>query len=142
MEDMLTLYEEPYDPLRPIICFDERPCQLIGDVLAPIPMKPGRSTRPDDDDKRHGTCCVFLAFDPGRHWRFVQVRARRTAVDYALFMKQLVEPYDALISRIRLVQDNLTTPTPGSLDSAFPPQEAFAFAQKFELHEPPSRAVG
>jgi hypothetical protein len=137
MEDILTLYEEPYDPLCPVICFDERPCQLLGDVLAPIPMKPGRSKHQDYEYKRHGTCCVLLAFDPGRRWRFVQVRARRTAVDYALFMKQLVEKYDPLITRIRLVQDNLNTHTPGSFYSAFPPQEAFEFAQKFELHYTP-----
>jgi hypothetical protein len=134
MEDILTLDEEPYAPRCPVICFDERPCQLIDDVLAPIPMKPGRSKRQDDEYTRHGTCCVLLAFDPGRHWRFVQVRARRTAVDYALFMKQLVEQYDPLITRIRLVQDNVNTQTPGSLYAAFPPQEAFEFAQTFELH--------
>jgi DDE superfamily endonuclease len=137
MEDILTLYEEPYDPLCPVICFDERPCQLIGDILAPIPMKPGRSKRQDYEYKRHGTCCVLLAFDPWRSWRFVQVRARRTAVDYALFMKQLVKKYDPIINRIRLVQDNLNTHTPGSFYSAFPPQEAFEFAQKFELHDTP-----
>lgn len=137
MEDILTLYEKPYDPLYPVICFDERPCQLIGDVLAPIPMKPGRSKRQDYEYKRHGPCCVLLAFDPGRRWRFAQVRARRTAVDYALFMKQLVEKYDPIINRIRLVQDNLNTHTPGSFYTAFPPQEAFEFAQKFELHYTP-----
>ena len=137
MEEILTLYEEPYDPLYPVVCFDERPCQLIDDILVPIPMKPGRSKRQDYEYKRHGTCCVLLAFDPGRHWRFVQVRARRTALDYALFMKQLVAPYDPRITRIRLVQDNLNTHTQGSFYSAFPPQEAFEFAQKFELHYTP-----
>ena len=137
MEDLLTLDEEPDDPLRPVVCFDERPCQLIGDVLVPIPMKPGRSKRQNYEYERHGTCCALLAFEPLRSRRFVQVRERRTAVDYALFMQELVEKYDPVIDRIRLVQDNLNTHTPGSFYSAFPPQEAFEFAQKFEIHYTP-----
>jgi hypothetical protein len=81
MEDILSLYEEPYDRSRPVICFDERPCQVLGDVLAPMPMKPGRSKRQDDEYERHGTCCVLLAFEPLQSWRYVQVRERRTAID-------------------------------------------------------------
>ena len=64
MEDILSLYEEPYDRLRPVMCFDERPCQLIGDTLAPMPMKSGRSKRQDYEYERHGTCWVLLAFEP------------------------------------------------------------------------------
>jgi hypothetical protein len=80
MEDRLTLDDAPYDPLYPVICFDERPWQLRGDGRAPIPMKPGRSKRLDDEDKRHGTCGVWLAFAPWSSWRVVPVRARRPAV--------------------------------------------------------------
>ena len=81
MEDMLSLDEEPDHRSWPVIGFDERPCQLIGDVLAPLPMKPGRSKRQDDESVRNGTWCVLLAVEPFRGWRSIQVRERRTAID-------------------------------------------------------------
>ena len=137
MEDILTLYEQPYDPLRPLVCFDERPCQLIGEVLTPLPMKPGRIKRQDDEYERQGGWCLVIAFEPLRSWRFIQVRKRRTALDYAFFMKELVERHDPGIERIRLVQANLNTHTPGSFYHALVPQEAFELAQKFELHYTP-----
>jgi hypothetical protein len=137
MEDILTLYEQPYDPRQPVVCFDERPCQLIDEVLVPIPMKPGRTKRQDDEYVRQGTCCVLLAFEPLGNWRFVQVRRRRTAVDYASFMQELIATRYQGIDRIRLVQDNLNTHTPGSFYQALPPQDAFELAQKFELHYTP-----
>jgi DDE superfamily endonuclease len=140
MADILSLYEEPYERSRPVICFDERPCQLIGTVLAPMPMKPGRSKRQDYEDERHGTCCVLLAFEPLRSWRSVQVRERRTAIDYAPFMKNLVETYDSSVNVIRLVQDNLNTHTPGSFYYAFTPSAGFALAQKVEGHYTPLKA--
>jgi len=65
-EDILDLYEQPYDPLHPVVCFDDRPCQLLGDVLAPIPMQPGKPKREDYAYKRQGTCCVLIAFEPLR----------------------------------------------------------------------------
>lgn len=139
MEDVLDLYAQPYDPLRPVVCFDERPCQLLGDVLVPIPMKPGRAKRQDYEYERKGTCCIFLAFEPLRGWRFFQVRQQRTAVDYAAFMQELVDTYYPVVDRIRLVQDNLNTHTPGSFYQALSPQAAFAWAQTFELHYTPSK---
>jgi DDE superfamily endonuclease len=140
MEDILSLYEEPYDRLWPVICFDERPCQLIGDVLAPMPMQPRRSKRQDYEYERHGTCCVLLAVEPLQGWRYIQVRERRTAIDYASFMKELVETYYPSVEVIRLVQDNLNTHTPGSFYYAFTPSEGFALAQKFEWHYTPLKA--
>jgi DDE superfamily endonuclease len=134
MEDVLDLYEQPYDPLCPVVCFDERPCQLLGDVLAPMPLKPGKPKREDYEYERHGTCCVLIAFEPLRSWRVLHVRKRRTAVDYALFMKELVGIHYPNIASIRLVQDNLNTHTSGSFYYALPPQEAFELAQKFESH--------
>jgi hypothetical protein len=122
-----------------MVCFDERPCQLVGHVLAPLPMKPGRAYRQDDEYKRNGTCCIFMAFEPRKSWRLVQVRKRRTALDYALFMKELVERHYPAADSIRLVPDNLHTHTPGSFYEAFPPAEAFALAQKFELHYTPRK---
>jgi DDE superfamily endonuclease len=113
MEDSLTLYEQPYEPRQPVVCVDERPCPLLDEVLVPIPMKPGRPTRQDDDYVRQGTCCVLMAFEPLGSWRFVQVSMRRTAIDDASFMQELIETRDRGIDRIRLVQDNLNTHTPG-----------------------------
>ena len=130
MEDVLSLYEEPYDPMRPVVCFDERPCQLLGDVIAPMPMKPGRSKRQHYEYNRNGTCCVLIAFEPLQGWRFVQVRERRTAVDYAAFMEELVETYYPSVHYIRLVQDTLNTHTPGSFYEVVSPEAAFEFAQR------------
>lgn len=139
MEDVLSQYALPYDPLRPLICFDERPCQLLGDVLVPLPMKPGRPLRYDYEYERHGTCCVLLAFDPHRGFRYLEVRPRRTALDYAQFMQTLVQRYYPTAAGIRLVQDNLNTHTPGSFYQVLPPEQAFDFAQKFELHYTPKK---
>jgi hypothetical protein len=137
MEDVISLYEEPYDPMRPVVCFDERPCQLLGDVIAPMPMKPGRSKRQNYEYNRNGTCCVLIAFEPLQGWRFVQVRERRTAVDYAAFMEELVATYYPHVHYIRLVQDNLNTHTPGSFYEVVAPEAAFELAQRFELHYTP-----
>ena len=114
MEAILDLYEPPDDPRHPVVCFDERPCQLMSDVLAPIPMQPGKLQREDYEYERHGTCGVLIAFEPVRRWRVLHVRKRRTAVDYALFMKELVGIHHPNITSIRLVQDNLNTQTSGS----------------------------
>lgn len=139
MEDVLDQYAKPYDPLSPLICFDERPCQLLGDTLVPLPMKPGKSKRYDDEYERHGTCCVLLAFEPHTGFRYVQIRSRRTAVDYAQFMQDLVRGCYPNVERIRLVQDNLNTHTPGSFYQVLPPDEAFEFAQQFEMHYTPKK---
>jgi hypothetical protein len=137
MEDVLDLYAQPYDPLCPVVCFDERPCQLLGDVLAPIPLKPGKPKREDYEYERHGTGCVLIAFEPLRSGRVLHVKKRRTAVDYALFMKELGGIHYPNIASIRLVQDNFNTHTSGSFYYALPPQEAFELAQQFEPHYTP-----
>lgn len=137
MEDVLDLYEQPYNALRPVLCFDERPCQLVGEVLAPIPMKPGRVKRPDYAYERKGPCCILLACEPLRGWRFVQIRAQRTARDYAACMQELVNTYYPGVERIHLVQDNLHTQTPGAFYHALAPHAAFEWAQKFTLHSTP-----
>ncbi len=72
MEDILDLYEQPYDPLHPVICMDERPCQLIDDVIVPIPMKPGKPRKRDHEYRRNGTCCILIAFEPKTGKRFIQ----------------------------------------------------------------------
>jgi transposase len=139
MEDILDLYQRPYDPKRPVICLDERPCQLIDDVLVPLPMQAGKPKREDYHYKRNGVCTVFIAFEPLTGRRFVQVRKRRTKKDYAAFMKYVAGHYSQA-EQIVVIQDNLNTHNPGSFYAAFKPQEAFALAQRFEMHYTPPKA--
>jgi hypothetical protein len=138
MEDVLDLYEQPYDPKFPVICFDERPCQLIGDAIIPIPMKPGSSKKEHYEYIRNGTCCIFLAFEPRAGKRIVCVKERRTKVDYADFMKMLAHHYPEA-ETILLVQDNLNTHTAGSFYEALSPDEAFELAKRFEFHYTPKK---
>jgi DDE superfamily endonuclease len=137
MENVLYQYALPDDPLRPLICFDERPCFLIGDVGAILPMSPGKVKRYHYEYEKHGSCCVFLAFEPHTGFRYVEVRARRTAVDDAQFMQHLIEKHYSHVEYIRLVQDNLNTHTPGSFFEVLPATEAFELSQRFELHYTP-----
>jgi len=136
MEDILDLYEQPYDPKHPVICYDERPCQLIDDVIVPIPMKPGKPRKRDHEYQRNGTCSILIAFEPLTGKRFIRVSEHHTKADYAYFMKELALQYlDA--ETMKVVQDNLNTHTAGSFYSVFSPQEAFEMAKKFEYHFTP-----
>jgi DDE superfamily endonuclease len=139
METVLDIYERQYDPSRPVVCFDERPCQLLGDVLMPIPMKPGRVERQDYHYKRNGTCVVLMAVEPLAGHRVVTVTERKTKNDYAEFMKTLASSYPEA-DRIVLVQDNLNTHNPSSFYEAYPAAEAFALAQRFEMVYTPKKA--
>lgn len=139
MEQVLDIYERPYDPRRPVVCFDERPCQLLGDVLMPIPMKPGRVEREDYHYKRNGTCVVLTAVEPLAGRRIVKVTQQKTKKDYAQFMQALSVSYPEA-ERIVLVQDNLNTHNPSSFYEAFPAAEAFALAQRFEMVYTPKKA--
>jgi len=139
MEQVLDTYEQPYDPRRPVVCFDERPCQLIGDVLMPIPMKPGRVERQDYHYKRHGTCAALMAVEPLTGQRIVKVTKQKTKKDYADFMKNLSTHYpDA--DKIVLVQDNLNTHNSSSFYEVFDAPEAFALSQRFEMVYTPKKA--
>jgi hypothetical protein len=122
------------------VCFDERPCFLIEDIGGILPMSPGKVKRYHYEYGKNGSCCVFLAFEPHVGFRYVEVRDRRTAVDYAEFMKQLAERYYPHAEMIRLVQDNLNTHTPGSFYQILPPDKAFALGQRFEMHYTPKKA--
>lgn len=138
MEDILDLYEEPYDPKRPVICIDERPCQLIEDVVVPIPMKPGSPEKHDHEYKRNGTCNVFIACEPLTGWRYLEVRKQRTGLDYAEFMEKVSEKYkDAEV--LRVVQDNLNTHTAGSFYERFDAQKAWHLKNRFEFHYTPKK---
>ena len=139
MERVLDIYERPYDPKRPVVCFDERPCQLLGDVMIPMPMKPGACQRQDYHYERNGTCVVLMALEPQAGQRFAEVREQKTKKDYAQFMKKLAEQYPEA-EKIILVQDNLNTHTPASFYETFPAQEAFALSQRFEMIYTPKKA--
>ena len=134
----MDLYEKPYDPKHPVICFDERPCQLIGDAIIPIPIKPGSPKKEHYEYIRNGTCCVFLAFEPLAGKRLICVKERRTMVDYADFMRLLADQYPEA-ETILLVQDNLNTHTAGSFYNALPPDDAFQLGRRFEYHYTPKK---
>jgi hypothetical protein len=136
MEDLLDLYAEPYDPVRPVICFDESPKQLIGEVREPIPPQPGAPARQDTEYKRNGVRNLMMICEPKRGWRDVLIMQRRTKIDFAHAMRHIVECYpDAEV--IRVVLDNLNTHKTASLYEAFPPEEARAIARKLEFHYTP-----
>lgn len=139
MEDVLHQYGLPYDPLYPLLCFDERPCFLIEDIGGILPLSPGKARRHHYEYGKNGSCCVLLAFEPHTGLRYVEVRDRRTAVDYAEFMQTLVEVYYPDAAHIRLVQDNLNTHTPGSFYEVLPADQAFSLAQRFDMHYTPKK---
>ena len=140
MENILDLYELPYNPRRPLICFDERPCQLIGEIVAPLPMESGKPTREDYQYERNGVCSLLIAFEPLRGYRFVQIRKHRTKQDYALFMNELAYAQYPHADQLLLIQDNLNTHSPGSFYAAFPAPDAFALAKRFDMHYTPNHA--
>jgi len=143
MEDILDLYEEAYDPKRPVLCMDERPCQLRDDIVAPIPMKSGKAMKCDYEYERKGTCNVFIVCEPLTGWRYVEVRKRRTKVDYAAFMEKVSEMYLAMYPEaevMRVVQDNLNTHTYGSFYENFDPEKARSLKNRLEFHYTPKKA--
>ena len=136
MEDVLDLYAEPYDEKRPVVCFDESPVQLIGEVRTPIPMEPGNPERYDVEYKRNGVRDLMMLCEPKLGTREVLITERRTKIDFAQTMKHLVSKYPNA-EVIRVVQDNLNTHKKASLYEAFPPEEARAIAKKLEFHFTP-----
>ena len=120
MEDVLDLYAEEPDPKRPVVCFDESPTQLIGEVRQPIPAQPGQIERYDCEYKRNGTANLFVFLDVNRPWRKVKVTESRAAVDFAACMRELADLHFPKAERIRVVLDNLSTHSVGALYQAFP----------------------
>jgi hypothetical protein len=136
MENVLDLYQQPYDPKHPVICYDEKQFQKLSNVTDDIPMKPGSPRKQDSEYKREGTCCILIAFEPKTGKRMIQVKDRRTKKDYAYFMKDLVQDYPEA-EYLKVVQDNLNTHTAASFYEALPPEEAFDLMKKFEYHYTP-----
>ena len=137
MEDMLDLYAEPYDPARPVVCFDETSTQMLADARPPIPAKPGRPRREDYEYVRGGARNLFLTCEPLAGWRHVEITERRTKVDFAHQMRWLVEEAYPKAEVIQVVLDNLNTHRKASLYEAFPAAEARHIARKLELHYTP-----
>lgn len=140
MEDVLDLYTEAADPRRPLVCFDEKPYQLLSHKRPALPLSPGQAERIDYEYKREGTCNLFLFFDPHRAWRRLEVTAQRTAADFAHQMKWLVDQAYPQVEVIRVVLDNLNTHTPASLYQTFAPEEARRITQKLEFRYTPKHA--
>lgn len=133
MEEVLDLYHEPYDSLRPVVCFDEGTKQLIGETRIPLPMKSGQPQRHDYEYERHGTCNLFMFSEPLAGWRHVKVTDNRKKVDFAHCMKYLVDEAYPDAQLIRVVQDNLNTHKPASLYAAFVPEEARRILKRIEF---------
>lgn len=140
MEDVLDLYAENADPKRPVVCFDESPTQLIGEVRQPIPPAPGQPERYDCEYRRNGTANLFVFLDAHRPWRHVKVTEQRTARDFALCMRDLADTHYPEAELIRVVLDNLSTHTAGALYETFPAPEAHRILQRLEFHYTPKHA--
>ena len=137
MEDVLDLYAEPYDPLRPKVNFDESSKQLIGEARQPLPAQPRHAARYDYEYKRNGTRNLFLFVEPQAGWRHVEVTEHRTMQDFAHQMKWLVDERYPQAEVIRVVLDNLNIHKPASLYETFAPAEAHRIRQKLEFHYTP-----
>jgi DDE superfamily endonuclease len=137
MEEILDVYHRPLDPKRPLICLDETSKQLIGEVAEPIPAAPGQPERIDYEYTRNGTANLFMVSEPLTGWRHVEVTDRRTAVDFALLVRDLVEEVFPEAEKVVLVMDNLNTHKLASLYEAFPPERARRIADRLEIHHTP-----
>ena len=137
MEDVIAVYELPYDPQYPVVCFDEACKQLFGEVRPAQPAQPGRPARQDYEYERKGVCHQLVLCEPLTGWRHVRVTERRTRKDYAECLRELVDVYFPEAKKIRLVQDNLNTHDGASLYEAFPPEEARRILDRLEFHYTP-----
>lgn len=140
MEDILDLYAEEAQVNMPRICFDERPCQLIADVLSPLPPKPNCSQKEHQEYLRKGVCNVLLAYDMDTGKRYLRVTKTKNKADYAQFMKWLIETHYPDVDKIKLVQDNYNTHSYGAFYENLPPEEARQLKKKLEFHYTPKHA--
>lgn len=139
MEDILDLYRLPYDPECPVVCMDEKPYQLLGDMVEPIPMSRGKVRKIDSEYIRRGTCSIFVFAEPLKGWSYAHARQRRTKLDWAQEIRWLLEEKYSYAPKIRLVTDNLNTHVISSLYEAFPAAEARELAKRLEIHYTPKK---
>ncbi len=137
MEDVLCVYTRPYDARRPQVCMDETSKQLVSETRVPLPMQPGQPERYDYEYERQGVCNVFLACEPLAGKREVSITPQRTEVDWASFIRELVDIHYPTAEKVVLVLDNLNTHTPAALYEAVPPAEARRLLEKLEIHYTP-----
>ena len=137
MEDVLEVYSRPYDPLRPVICMDEKPYQLLDEVREPIGAKPGSVKKVDSEYKREGTCSIFIFTEPLAGWRHVQALERRTKKDWAHQVKWVLDNQYPKAEKVVLTMDNLNTHVISSFYETFSAEEAFRLAQRLEIHYTP-----
>ncbi len=137
MEDVINVYVRPYDPLHPVVCFDESNKQLVAEIVEPLPVEPGKPQRYDYEYERHGVCNLFMFSEPLTGWRHVEVTDRRTKQDYAQQMKYLVDVRYRDAEMITVVHDQLNTHVPSSLYEAFEPADARRILDKLEFHYTP-----
>jgi hypothetical protein len=137
MENVLAVYKRPQDARHPVVCFDEKSKQLVGEVARPIPAAPGRDEAHDYEYVRKGTANLFMFVEPLRGWRHVSVTSRRTKLDFAQQMKELVNVHFPGAEKITLVMDNLNTHRLSCLYEAFAPEEARRIVEKIEVVHTP-----
>ena len=137
MEDVLDVYELPYNPQIPVVCMDEKPYQLLGEAREPLPMRPGDERKIDSEYVRNGTCSIFVFSEPLGGVRHVRVREHRTATDWAEEIKYLTDVMYPNAEKIILVMDNLNTHKPASLYKKYPPAEARRIIKRLEIHYTP-----
>jgi DDE superfamily endonuclease len=137
MENVLTVYERPYDSKRPVICMDEGSKQLVKEIRVPQPVAPGQPARFDSEYERNGTASVFMFCEPLQGWRRVDITPRRTRTDWALQVRRLVDEDCRNAERITLVMDNLNTHSAASLYEALEPSEARRLIEKLEIVHTP-----
>jgi hypothetical protein len=139
MEQLLALYALPYQAAYPVVCFDERPCFLIGEVIEPTALQTGQLIKEHYAYEKNGSCCLLAAIEPLTGKRVAQVHAQRTKKEYTCFMQELAAQYP-LATKIRLVQDNLNTHNFSSFYEHLPADEAYQLSQRFELYYTPKSA--
>ena len=143
MEDVLDVYELPYNPQRPVVCMDEKPYQLLGEARSPLPMRPGNDQKVDSEYVRNGTCSIFAFVEPLGGAHHVSVREHRTAIDWAEEIKYLADVMYPDVEKIILVMDNLNTHKPASLykrypcSAIIPADEARRIMKRLEIHYTP-----
>jgi len=133
----LEVYSRPYDSTRPVVCMDEKPFQLLGEVRDSIPMESGRVEKVDSEYKREGTCSIFIFTEPLAGWRYAEAFEHRTKVDWAHRVKWVLDTQYPDAEKVVLVMDNLNTHVISSFYEAFPPEEAFRLFRRLEIHYTP-----
>ena len=133
----MEVYSRPYDPARPMVCMDEKPYQLLGEVREPIPMESGSVKKVDSEYSREGTCSIFIFTEPLAGWRYAEAFDRRTKNDWAHRVKWVLDTQYPDAEKVVLVMDNLNTHVISSFYETFPPEEAFRLSQRLEIHYTP-----